>query len=103
MKDLDRKMFKTILEERGDKYPYVAFYHNKTVQLTDEYIEDGVRRGGGYFVAEDQATEGNTHPIIYKFKDAIDGSEKIARLLTQKEYQHLLRDVNEKRIVKNLE
>ena len=98
------KMFKDILREYQDIYEYVALLSNvKRLHRIESYLEDGVCRGYGYFTVENQGVEeGNEEPVIYKFIDRFEGSKRIARLLTQEEYDDLLLGVNERKMVKEL-
>ena len=104
IKDFETKSFKDILKEYHDPYKYVAILVKTDRILTIEgYLENGVRRRDGYFTVENQGVEeGNEEPVIYKFIDRFEGSKRIARLLTQEEYDDLLLGVNERKMVKEL-
>ena len=98
------KMFKDILREYQDIYEYVALLSNvKRLHRIESYLEDGVCRGYGYFTVENQGVEeGNEEPIIYKFIDRFEGSKRIARLLTQEEYERFILEINESAIIEKL-
>ena len=104
IKDFETKQFKDILKEYHDPYKYIAILVKADkIRTIEDYLENGVRRGDGYFAVENQGVKsGNEQPVIYKFIDRFKGSRRIAKLLTQKEYDDLLLDANERKMVKEL-